>query len=941
MFRIVRARILLGGGIVRRGGALVICVAALMGGCRDHQQPTPATTKPATSLAMRIDAHYGGRQLSFEPNRGQADARVNFLARGRGYSLSLLPTEAAFALSERSAGNSVSNKAAAPPRDRARDSQLRIGSERSTLRMRLVGAGASVAAVGESPLPGKVNYYMGTDSTRWQENIPTFSKVRYSGVYPGVDLVYYGTDGQLEYDFVVAPGADPSSIRVGFDGAVPRLDANGDIVLGRGQAGDGVEVRLHNLVVYQESAGQRQPVAGRFELAADHQVRFALAEYDHRRALVIDPTVVYATYLGGTGNDSLWGLAVDSTGSAVAVGGTNSRDFPASSGAYLSTNPNTSNSYDTAFITKLAPDGSSLVFSTYLGGGTGTGTHETQATTVAVDAKDNVYVAGWTVSATFPTTAGAFQTAIAGGDTGQRDGFVTKLTADGKLSYSTFLGGQGTESINALAVNSAGDAYVTGVAEGTQFSEHTDGTPVTTPVFPTTPNAYQAPFREPMDPATGSRPDGGKEPFFAELDPTGSTLLYSTLLAPQACVLECSDGSICTNSPNSCATGSCNVYCGGEDFSVSIAIGNGGVAYIGGWTSDPNFPTSTGALQTVAHPNLNANGAGGGPTAFIAAFDPTKSGAASLVYSTFLGGRKFPQTDIVYGIAADVDGNVYATGHTTSPDFPTTPGSYATACSADPTATVCGATPFVTKLNPTGSKLVYSTFIRDGSDDSYQIALDAARNAYLLSRGHSPNFRFINPVSETGGLSVQTLSADGSSLLFSTLFGSEVNGAQNNGFVVDKGGNIYVGSTNGNHDLAITPGAFQTAAPVSSSGNLSTDGYVVKLSPIGSSSPRPDGGVGGTIGVGGAGGAVSAGGHGGGAGASGGAGGANGTGAAGTRGGAGTGPGDAGTDASTGQPKSSGCGCGVASNGVPATSLALIVLLVALSLRRPRRRRRS
>ena len=228
-----------------------------------------------------------------------------------------------------------------------------------------MGASAASSAQAEAPLLGKVNYYIGNDPKRWLENLPTFGRIRYSSVYPGVDLVYYGTEGQLEYDFIVAPGADPGQIRVAFDGARPKLDANGDIVLARGNA----EIHLRNLTLFQEGAGARKAVSGRFVLTGDHQVRFAVADYDHGRALVIDPTVVYSTYLGGPNNDTLWGLAVDSKGSAVVVGDTQTGGapgaFPVTSGAYQATDPNP---WDTAFVSKLSPDGSSLMFSTYLGG---------------------------------------------------------------------------------------------------------------------------------------------------------------------------------------------------------------------------------------------------------------------------------------------------------------------------------------------------------------------------------------------------------------------------------------------------------------------------------------------------------------------------------------------------------------------------------------------
>lgn len=218
--------------------------------------------------------------------------------------------------------------------------------------------------VGESPLPGKVNVYLGNDPKRWQENIPTFGKVRYADVYPGVDLVYYGSDGRLEYDFVVAPGGDPGNIRVAFEGGRPKIDARGDLVFAMGDT----EIRLGNLVAYQEKGGQRESVPGRFVLAGDQHARFAVGEYDHDRALVIDPTVIYATYIGGAGGVGPTSVAADSTGSAVITGVADAPGFPVTSGAYQSA---FSSADEQCFLAKFTPDGSSLVFATYLGGGQG------------------------------------------------------------------------------------------------------------------------------------------------------------------------------------------------------------------------------------------------------------------------------------------------------------------------------------------------------------------------------------------------------------------------------------------------------------------------------------------------------------------------------------------------------------------------------------------
>jgi len=360
------------GGHIREHwcGAIAILLVASLAACRGSQKPAPV--KASAPTAGRVDADYGKLPLNFEPNLGQADARVDFLARGAGYSLFLDPTEAVLSLHKPVRARDVASVAAKSVRAAHRPATATHPSadaETSTLRMTLLGAKSGAVAVGQLSLPGKVNYYGGSDPKQWQQDVPGFARVRYSQVYRGVDLVYYGNQGQLEYDFVVAPGANPADIRIAFDGAVPKLDAQGDIVLRQGDA----EVRLRKPVVYQDAAGVREPVAGRFAIRGNHEVAFAVAGYDRARSLVVDPVLVYSTYLGGTAEDSQFGLAVDSMWSAVVVGQTQSYAFPVTSGAFQSTNTGpssaTSSNVGLAFVTKLSPDGTSLVFSTYLGNG--------------------------------------------------------------------------------------------------------------------------------------------------------------------------------------------------------------------------------------------------------------------------------------------------------------------------------------------------------------------------------------------------------------------------------------------------------------------------------------------------------------------------------------------------------------------------------------------
>ena len=832
--RIVRAES--HGGHIRECwcGVIAIFLVAFLAACRGSQKPAPV--KAVAPAAGRIDPDYGKLPLNFEPNRGQADARVDFLARGAGYSLFLDPTEAVLSLRKpvraRDAA-SVAAKFARAAHRPATATHPSADAETSTLRMTLLGAKSGAVAVGQVPMPGKVNYYGGSDPKRWQQDVPTFARVRYSQVYRGVDLVYYGNQGQLEYDFVVAPGANPADIRIAFDGAVPKLDVQGDIVLRQGDA----EVRLRKPIVYQDAAGVREPVAGRFAIRGNHEVAFAVAEYDRARSLVVDPVLVYSTYLGGTGHDGVEGLAVDSMGSAVVVGQTGSVDFPVTSGAFQLTN--TVAGDGSAFVTKLSPDGTSLVFSTFLGSG-----GQTHPAAVAVGPHDNIYVAGESDGANFPTTSGALQVARPWPGYDQ-DAFVTALTPDGKLVYSTFLGGTGEDYAVGIAVDAAGNAYVTGnttsydtMADNSTRSDFVLFPTTSSATTPTAPSAYLGPFPAGAKDANGNKlvSNDALMPFLTVLNPTGTALVYSTLLGASTCAPQCQDGTPCT-AQGTCATGGCTAYCLNDSIVQGVAIGGGGIAYIAGWTSQPNFPTTPGSFQAIAPPRLNPIGSGGGTTGFVAAIDPTKSGTASLKYSTFLGGPTAGPSDEVYGIAADADGNAYVTGYAGRHDFPTTTGSYQPTCPLGPTG--CGGGAYVAKLDPTGSTLVYSTFLRStvgGSTTGYNVRVDSARNAYVVGAA-AVQFPLVNPIQSTSdgySLFILTLSADGSQLLFSTyLHGSA--GAGNGipfgdlvGFALDQSANIYVGSSTSSTQLPTTPGAFQ---PTLMSGNY--DGFVTKISAVG------------------------------------------------------------------------------------------------------------
>jgi hypothetical protein len=585
---------------------------------------------------------YGQIPLSFEVNQGQTAAQVDFLSRGSGYALFLTPTETVLSLQK--PAPAVGDGAAAP--------------DPAVLHSRFVGANPQPQVVGLDQLAGTSNYCIGNDPSQWQTDIANYGRVEYHNLYPGVDLVFYGNQRQLEYDYVVAPGTDPGVIKLAIDGAESMtLDDQGDLVLHT----SGGDILEHAPVVYQDSGGVRQPISGQFVLEGDGQVGFALGAYDHSQPLVIDPVLSYSTYLGGTNSDACSGIAVDSAGNAYVTGYTESSDFPTTPGAVQT-------SYgggQDAFVTKLNSTGTALVYSTYLGG-----TGDAVGWGIAVDTADNAYVTGYTSSTDFPTTPGALQTTYGG--VNSYDAFVTKLNPTGTaLVYSTYLGGTGLEYGYGIAVDSAGNAYVTGHTESTDF--------------PTTPGAVQTSY-------------GGLDAFVTKLNPTGTALVYSTYLGGNSgdggysIAVDSADNAYVTGytwstdfptTPGAVQTS----YGGGQDAFVTklnptgtalvystylggtssdlgrgIAVDAAGNAYVTGQTGSTDFPTTPGAVQTSYS---------GGQDAFVTKLNPT---GTALVYSTYLGDYSDG-----YGIAVDTAGNAYVTGYTSSTDFPTTPGAYQTA----------------------------------------------------------------------------------------------------------------------------------------------------------------------------------------------------------------------------------------------------------------------
>ncbi len=735
----------------------------------------------SAAAPARVDKAFGRLPLRFEANQGQTDARVSFLARGRGYTLFLTATEAVLRL--RSAEFGRRNESLSYDSLTADNLHSALRTPPSAvLRMKLVGAVESDAqGVGLEELPGKVNYFIGSEPSRWRTEIPTFAKTRFREVYPGVDLVYYGNEGELEYDFVVAPGANPQAIALEFEGA-DKIEVDGEGGLTLHVAGE--QVQQHKPVIYQEVDGARRAVAGAYELSGTGRVSFRLGPYDAAQPLVIDPVLIYATYLGGGRSEAISSITTDTSGNAYVVGVTDSTDFPTTNpaqpnpgGGNCSAGPCTD-----AFVTKLNAAGSEIMYSTYLGGNnleSGSG--------IAVDAAGNAYISGTTGSPNFPT-AQARQPNLKGA----ADAFVAKLNAAGnQLVYSTYLGGGGQETGAGIAVDGAGNAAVTGITLSTDF-----------------------PTEQPLRASFGGGTCGSTacpDAYITKLNAGGTGLLYST-------------------------------YLGGNHLELGsgIAMDPSGAIYVTGTTASTNFPTSSNAFQ----PNLKGGICGSSPCldAFVTKLNPIVGGAASLVYSTYLGGGQggasgsSQPSDFSFGIAADEAGNAYVTGVTGAHDFPLK--------NAFQDVFRGGRLDiFVTKLNTNlsgAASLAYSTYLGGESDENFPnlaystlgvgnrcVAADAAGNVYVTGTSLSVEYPLKDDLPTFGSeedavvTKLNTNAAGEASLLFSTFLGG--NGKDTGlGLALDGAGNIYVsGETNSS--------VFPVEKPVQGALKGTFDSFIVKI----------------------------------------------------------------------------------------------------------------
>jgi hypothetical protein len=697
--------------------ALLISVVPALGA------GNPGETPPKTPTSVSPSVAFSRLPLSFEPNVGQTDRQVKFLTRGPGYNLFLTPDEAVLSLEK--------------PTDlsRAHPALTRV---RSVVRVELAGANPRVELTGESELPGKSNYFIGNDPREWHAGVPTYAQVRYRGLYRGVDAVYYGRQGDLEYDFVVAPGGDPHQVRFRIVGAdTVKVDEDGNLVLTTKQ---GV-VTLRCPQAYQGDGANKRRVAVRYATRSKNEFGLEVASYRRDQTLTIDPALLLSSYLGGTGGDVAYGVGVDSTGNVYVAGETNSTDFPTATPIQGS-----SGGGGDGFITKLNNTGTELLYSTYLGGSGADG-----VAGMAVNSGGAVFITGTTYSSNFPvsptttpsnpSSPQAFQTTYAGNG----DAFVAVLPSSGsQLTYASYLGGSGADFGQGITFDSAGNAYVTGSTQSPDFPIPTGTTPFQSSVA------------------------GSSDVFVAKVSFSGTQLLNSTYLG--GAQADTSQGIQVDSSGNIYVTGytfstnfptlnpiqpanagkadafvtelnsslsslTFSTYLGGSerDRAFGIALDSSANIYITGDTQSTDFPTSK---PPVFQSQYNGNG-----DAFVTEITAITSGSTpAITYSTYLGGTG---TDQANGIVVDSKGNAGVVGFTNSSNFPLNDAMQqilglngGSGCGTSLCSDV-----FVTDVKPGGVQTVYSTLLGGGGADFGQaIAVDGAGDLYVAGSTSSDNF---------------------------------------------------------------------------------------------------------------------------------------------------------------------------------------------------------
>jgi hypothetical protein len=780
-------------------GGIAIAVLALVFSIRtlDHAHSAQtvsvnqAVSTPATPLsaAQKKDwsRGYGKLPLAFEVNQGQTNPDVQFLAHGAGYQLFLTSQEAVLTLRQPVAANTKAAKGAAWLAARRKPG---TAQRTSVLRMHLDGANPAPEIAGTKLLPGKTSYFIGNDPQKWRTDIPSYEAVRYQGLYPGIDMMFYGREQRLEYDFIIAPGADPKAIALSIAGARKlRINSRGDVVMTLG----GGEVALRQPSIYQDVNGERREIAGKYVLSSDRQIRFSVAEYDQSRPLTIDPVLNYSTYIGGEVFDQALGIALDAAGDAYIAGLTQSTKFPQMN-PISSTTPGDV-SLGTAFVSELNPMGTALLYSTYLGG-SGNTFFGDGANAIAVDTASpaNIYVTGFTGSPDFPvsTVLLPFQGQPGPASTAMQFGgsaFITKLapsaSGSAQLAYSSYLGGNTFDEGFGIAVDGSGNAYIAGATASTNFPQQ--GTQITPGLTSTNTNAFLTKINTTLSGA--------------------ASLIYSTYLG---------------------GSGAGSSFLNFGDVAFAVTIDSSSNAYLAGGTTSTDYPTAGTAIAGSA-----ACGANTVSSAFISVINTT---AQTLTYSHCLGGSNYDLAlgvNLGTGVPAVTTGIVYVSGTTGSSNFPVT------ANSIPAPSTVANGVAFVSLLNTATGALQYSTYLGGtNSDTGYAISSDSLGNAYVTGQTSSTDFPITRGAlvqtraNPTGAAFVSKISPNGNGLadlVYSSYFGGQT---ANTFTTQDSGRGIAVSGTNAyitgqmtSADMPVSSGAFQTSLGATGA----TNAYVADL----------------------------------------------------------------------------------------------------------------
>ena len=696
--------------------------------------------------------HQLGVPLFFEP--GQVDTGVgeNFVARGPNYSFRVAARGIDFVLRQptlHTADHSVLRDPAV---------SRRVETNRY-VSLKFVGANPKSALTGTGQMGGKINYLTGNDPNNWRSQVSVYSGVKVAGLYPGIDLTYYATQHQLEYDFTLDPGADPSVLRLRFEGLDKITINDGELVL----HADGAELRQHRPVIYQIIKGVRHEVPGGYYLADASTAGFTLGKYNPAFPLVIDPMFSYSTYFGGNAGDTGLAIKVDNSGSVYLAGETLSTSFPTAE----TPNPFQAQSHGgtstgDAFIAKLDSTGSKLIYFTYLGGSRDDGAYD-----LAIDSSGNAYVTGFTVSPDFPTRNPIFGQISGSPDAKYQvypvDAFVAELNTNGSaLVFSTYLGGTANDLGSSIAVDASGYVYVTGSTYSTNFP---------------TVNPYQSAW------------GGNVDVFVTKFAPNGTSIIYST-------------------------------YLGGTQFDEGqgIAADSAGYAYVAGYTASTNYPTTANAWRR------NLNGSGAAVTVYDAFVTKLAPNGRTLSYSTYFGGS---QNDYGYRIAVDQDRNAYLVGATQSADMPHT-NVFGLFFGNNGTNAI-NFDAFLTKFGVYGNPLWTAQFGGTGNDSAWDVAVDGSGRASVVGITVSTNFPAIRPFDlfrsyNSGGKDVFVVAFDSEPgpVLYSGYLGGT---GDDYGYAiaVDSESNAYISGMTLSPAFPVKAGAFETALSGSS------DSFVAKI----------------------------------------------------------------------------------------------------------------